>query len=120
MKPALARRSWWRWGRKFGIAAVVWVVACEPALAEDTGNGLLEACLKLEEPFARGYCGGFVAGAGQALQWGASDICLPAGVTLGQMSDVAVRYLQAHPEIRHHPAVALVRAALFEAFPCPR
>ena len=34
--------------------------------------------------------------------------------------DVVVRYLQAHPEIRHYPATVLTQMALAEAFPCKR
>jgi Rap1a immunity proteins len=48
----------------------------------------------------------------------ANAFYLPAGVQAGQLPDVAVQYLQAHPERRHNSAAALVELALSAAFPC--
>ena len=114
------RRSWWPWERKLSIAVAVWVVTCGPALAMENGSVLLEDCLKPAGSSGRGYCLGYVTGVANALLLIAGDACVPERTTRGQMVDVAVRYLQAHPETRHHLAAALVRAALVEAFPCGR
>jgi hypothetical protein len=46
------------------------------------------------------------------------DICIPNGVTGGQMIAIIRNYLQAHPENRHWPAASLVWNALIEKYPC--
>ncbi len=114
------RRRWWRWGRKLGIAAAVWVAACGPALAMENGKVLLEGCLQPAGSSGRDYCLGYVTGIANALQLVVGDVCVPEKKTRRQVVNVAVSYLQAHPERGHHLAVALVRAALVEAFPCGR
>ena len=119
-RPASARRSWWRWGRKLGIAVAVWVAACGPALAMENGKVLLEDCLQPAGSSGRDYCLGYVTGIANALQLVVGDVCVPEKKTRRQVVNVAVRYLQAHPERGHHLAAALVRAALVEAFPCGR
>jgi hypothetical protein len=44
--------------------------------------------------------------------------CPPAGVTPGQLLDVMIRELHAHPEDRHLPALPLVIRAFITSFPC--
>ena len=44
--------------------------------------------------------------------------CFPDGTTTGQLHRIVVKYLKAHPEETHTPAVVLVMVALREAFPC--
>ena len=39
-------------------------------------------------------------------------------VTLGQVKDIVLKYLDAHPEKRHIPASSLIRFALLENFAC--
>ena len=117
-RVAPARRAWWRWQRKLSIAVAVWAAVCGPVLAAaGDGNELLAACLRPAETFDRGYCLGYIVGAAGALELEAS-VCPPKGITLGQLKDVVVRYLQAHPEIRHQSATFLTSIALIDAFPC--
>jgi Rap1a immunity proteins len=87
-----------------------------------SGNLLLKACANAE------VCVGFVAGVADTMVAaqeppGGSVLglrtCIPASVTLGQAKDVAVRYIQEHPESRHYSAAKLVAEALDGAFPCP-
>lgn len=107
------------------------------AMAEISGNQLLNTCEITED----GICLGFVSGAVAGLNFGgirvvmlegidgankaeaslnaAIGICPPDGVDTGQTVDVVIKYLKAHPESRHQPAVRLVRESLAEAFPCP-
>ena len=44
--------------------------------------------------------------------------CIPAGVTVGQLFDTALQYLEDHPEKRNLPAATLVTTAISEKFPC--
>lgn len=83
------------------------------------GNDLLELC---RGP-AAGQCSGYVAGVADAITGGRGlkgwTPCMPHAVTIGQARDVAVRFLEMNPEIRHVTAAYLVARALDEAFPCP-
>ncbi len=45
-------------------------------------------------------------------------LCLPQGVTAGQLADVACKYLTETPENRHYTANINISAALTKAFPC--
>ena len=59
---------------------------------------------------AWGVCVGYVMGAADASE----TICLPNGVTVGQVRDVVTMYLRNHPERRHYAASSLVETALKE------
>jgi hypothetical protein len=45
--------------------------------------------------------------------------CIPANVSILQMSRVVVKYLRDHPERLHETSGILVHAAMHDAFPCP-
>ena len=109
------KREWWPWARRVGAAGVVWVVV-HGAWAHD-GNELLKHCLEPMGTAESSYCLGYISGAADML---GDDICAPKEVNRGQMNDIVVRYLQAHPELRQRSGIDLARAALKEAFPCKR
>ena len=44
--------------------------------------------------------------------------CSPSSVTVSQLKDIAVRYLEQNPSSRHISAAALVMISFKEAFPC--
>ena len=46
-------------------------------------------------------------------------VCLPKGVTVREMTDVFMRYLEAHPNRRKISGAVLVLASLAQAFSCP-
>ena len=85
------------------------------------GNDLLKRCNDPQAPF---YCGGFVSGAhdGFTTAWGWSKqapmFCVPTGVSIPQLVDITVAYLEDHPETRHYAASELIGLAIREAFPC--
>jgi hypothetical protein len=88
-----------------------------------TGNDLLEFCAG-NNVFNQGVCVGFIIGVARAAEPAPlarpTLFCFPAGVSVRQLKDVAVAYLQKTPELRHLDAAGLVGTALFEAFPCKR
>lgn len=45
--------------------------------------------------------------------------CVPRGATTGQMADVARKFLEANPAVRHQHAAHLLRQAWRAAWPCP-
>jgi hypothetical protein len=92
----------------------------------DTGNRLFEDC-SAENYFNRGYCGGYVTGIVDMLEALSArgvipknTLCIPEGVTKGQLADVVKKYLGEHPERRHLDAGGLVPEALTASFPCKR
>jgi hypothetical protein len=44
--------------------------------------------------------------------------CPPSGITKGQLGEVAIKYLKAHPADLHLPSSALLLSAFKEAYPC--
>jgi hypothetical protein len=88
-----------------------------------TGNGLLEACTSIPEMQIAciEYVSGVADGASAVQREARSrSVCIPRDAQLGQMKDVVVNYLQAHPEIRQNHSGELVLDALQRAFPCSR
>ena len=59
-------------------------------------------------------CLGYVVGAID----GMNGLCVPSGVTKGQLADVVAFHLRDNPAERHLPAALLVRKAINEKFPC--
>ena len=47
-------------------------------------------------------------------------LCIPNGVTRGQMQAVVAKYLKEHPEKWNGDANPIVYVALSSAFPCPK
>jgi hypothetical protein len=99
------------------------------------GNKLLHDCSSSATDQL--YCAGYIAGASDTdMKWrilmaqiangdrnfssALSQTCITKDVTLGQVQDVVVKYLVAHPETRHYSAGYLVGLAVQEAFPCPK
>jgi hypothetical protein len=89
-----------------------------------TGNTLPELC---DDPSEKGESLEYVAGVADVLYSLAEDgssfagfrPCLPTtGVNVSQLADVVIRYLRAHPELRHETAASLVAEALTAAFRC--
>jgi hypothetical protein len=65
---------------------------------------------------ASDYAMGFIIGVADSH----SDtlVCPPIGVTVGQMVDVARKYLNENPDKLHYAAYTNVAIALMHAFPC--
>jgi hypothetical protein len=87
------------------------------------GNKLLQYCSPGDTPTHQGICIGYIAGLADALSSPGASInglkaCIPTGVKQGQVMDVAINYLKAHPETRHYTADSLVAQALRDVFPC--
>ena len=93
-----------------------------------TGRDFLELCSG-SESWTEGYCTGYVTGAGELIDGllleedlkSALDgkaFCLPEGLRKGQVRDLVLDYLRAHPEIRHKQMTSITWAALIDAFPC--
>jgi hypothetical protein len=93
-----------------------------------SGNELLSACV--DDDFAYqnacpSYIDGVIAGYELATNGLASTpvgakLCVPAGVTRGQIYDVVLHNLKEHPEVRHSPSEALIINSLLDPWTCKR
>lgn len=99
------------------------MVLAVPVLASDvTGNDLHRLCRGADGSvvLAQFYVAGFWDG---AVQFGspflAERVCMPAGVTLEQTTDVVCEAVANLPGLRHENGGYLVGVALGSAFPCP-
>jgi hypothetical protein len=109
--------------RVAGATIFAVLITTGPALADFyNGNELLDLCREPKGTPKNVICAGYVAAIYSVMT---SDSvrgrrhCGPAeGVSVGQIQDVAVRYLERHPNLRHHGATGIVAQAMSEDFPC--
>lgn len=79
-----------------------------------TGNDLLTYMRNLD----MGPVLGYVGGTADALERQGA-ICLPVGVTVGQMVTMTRRYMESNPETSHLPGAELVARSL-APYECPK
>ncbi len=108
------------------VAALALVLVSTAASAQGktaaTGNQMMGLCHSAEA-FGQGLCVGFamaVAGLASWLPYDAPAACFMETVTLGQLRDIMVKYLDDHPEELHYSATSLAAKAFAKAFPCPK
>ena len=126
-----------RTGIFMSVAATLLLSVSAVDAQQLSGNVIIDVCN--EDPNG-GNCLGFIVGTIDGMRW-AADVaamrsgateaqamrnlaetllgaCTPPTSTGGQLSAVALKYMQNHPENWHEPAVVLIHRALMEAFPC--
>jgi hypothetical protein len=112
---------------KYVLTVAILLLASTPTKAQKlsptTGNELLEWC-QSGDTWQTGRCYGYVIGVadlqtmvGKALPENRQS-CIAEGMTVGQIVEVAIKYLKQHPEERHFNASVLMVKAIAEAFPC--
>jgi hypothetical protein len=116
-------------------AMLALALAALPAKADGTveafysGNLLFAACSTQSSTHDSGLCRGYITGVVDMVSTVAAAFsstgapvayCYPNGVTTGQIRDVVIQRLQAHPEERRYPAAGIILTAITEAFPCAR
>ncbi|APZ97327.1 hypothetical protein BWQ93_01590 [Sphingopyxis sp. QXT-31] len=107
-------------------AGAMHIPAPASAAGFKSGNDLWEDCRVSErdaEYFTRiGRCTAYIAGAADSLlmvsAFNKGSFCLPANVTLGQLTDVVAGYLRDNPAKRHMSASLLVGEAVLASFKC--
>lgn len=107
------------------IAALLLIGASHGAMAGgfESGNSLLTKCEdeKLEE---NALCYGYLEAVSDTFERAAvwegfeSDICMPVGVTVGQLLKIWIKWANEHPEDLHFEASSIVLNAYIAAFPC--
>jgi Ssp1 endopeptidase immunity protein Rap1a len=103
------------------------VATLGPARAADTvsailsGDQLLSDCLS-KDPDRVLLCAAYVAGVADALAISRAiegrPPCMPAGATVEQVKDVAVRYLRQHPNYGKKTAAGSVMNAIVAEWKC--
>lgn len=84
-----------------------------------SGNDLMEYCTGLEKNSAYGICLGYVSAISDVGQSKIKkDFCVPQNVIRGQLTKVAVKWLEENPDKLHFSANSLVSAGLANAFKC--
>lgn len=85
-----------------------------------SGNQLLSNCEEngVNRSFCLGFIRGVVNGAAMIQNEQRPLLCVPSGVTVGQLTDIVVQGLRIHPESRHMDAGFLSLIAVAAAFPC--
>jgi hypothetical protein len=84
------------------------------------GNSLYSRCID-SEAVNMGICLSYIAGIYDTMHKNelyGYKACLPTNVTIGQIKDITVSWLQRNPQYRHYVASSLVATALYEVFPC--
>jgi hypothetical protein len=92
------------------------------------GKELLQYCTESSPrdplgPVKAAWCVGYLLGIDDMRRFSAtlphrSTDCMPEGVTMAQMKEIVVNYLQEHPEELRYSSAVLVHNALKHAFPC--
>ena len=93
------------------------------------GHQLLEQCEKLGEGPANNYyagtCAGYIMGVIDSHNGAAGTekmpepyFCIPGDVSRGQLIDIVLKYVEAHPERRHFGGATLIWIALVFEYPC--
>jgi hypothetical protein len=114
------------------VTALLFSVGGTAAETFKTGNELLDDCMSKQSVLSNRAtatrqsvtsameCMAYIAGVNDALDLLAGKKgCVPTGVTLGQISDVVVQYLQQkHLEMRHGNAAGMTMLALRDTW-CP-
>jgi Ssp1 endopeptidase immunity protein Rap1a len=93
-----------------------------------SGNTLLTSCRSTNRTECIGYIAGLLdmygfmeaAEEGTLKKAGNRPFCIPDSVTIDQLADVVVKFLDAHPTHRHYEAAGLLAGAFMEGFPCPQ
>jgi hypothetical protein len=111
-----------------GIVTALVVSWASPAVAQVTGNKLLEYAVsvrKVEAGRASGtdwqdatYFLGFSLGVANTLNIIDPLVCLPKDSNAGQYQRVLLQYLEANPAELHRGGTTLAIAAFRKAFPC--
>ena len=111
------------------LAALVGVLVISTANAEFfSGNQLFTDC-NGERPDEEAGCSGYIMGAmdtiislqrGKLLDDRFQNVCLPEGVTAGQLVSIVKKYLTENPAERHFAASRIVVIGIRKAFPCKK
>jgi Rap1a immunity proteins len=108
----------------FSLLGTAVPVQAEIVANKKTGNGLFSLCRSDEFSREMTACYSYIEGTLDG--WLTSEntfnhepgFCIPQGVTLMQLRDSFVRWLENNPERRHEEGSVLIVDSVIHAFPC--
>jgi Rap1a immunity proteins len=100
--------------------SVILISATGSSPGFETGKDLMSQC---SSATARAECLGYIRGTADTLLLyaaakGSAPFCIPQGVTVDQMQDAVVTFLEKRQAQWHEGAAGLIFAALVKAWPC--
>lgn len=107
-----------------GLLSLLIGTSANAGVKGDYDNELLRDCTHPSPgTFTAGLCLGYLKGVAEMSRLREKlpklpPVCVPDAVTVGQVRNIVVRYLEEHPEELHYSSIILVTNALDEAFPC--
>jgi hypothetical protein len=116
---------------RISILVIVGLLISGSAMAAEnihSGNFMHKHCTAGAKKYhSRGVCLGFLIASQTYLLLlnGAKienfqPLCISDNVTGGQLKDIFIKYLEDHPELRHHASTILFVNAMRGAFPCKK
>ena len=102
--------------KKIILACLFVLLFSSPVLSFTNGVELLRDC-ESEPGVNSGVCYGYIRGIADA---GSSNgqYCIPEGVTVKQVKEIVVKFLNKNPEMLNSPTYSLVHGPLLVSFPC--
>jgi len=106
------------------LAALFYHTAVEEAEANQTYLTGYEVLLRCSgDNDAQGtQCLGYLQGIADVMLAGNEvngyHVCIPPGILVGQLEDIALQFLRANPAVRHAATAGLVAKAYQQSFPC--
>ena len=91
---------------------------CANASAQFQSGNDLHKDIHDSSPQSNMYALGYIVGVTDAFI--GTAICIPPGVSQGQLMDVVKNFLNRAPQARNLPANVLVMVAVEEHWPCPK
>ena len=94
------------------------LMVCSTAQAQFQSGNDLHKDIHDSSPQSNMYALGYIVGVTDAFI--GTAICIPQGVSQGQLMDVVKNFLNRAPQARNLPANVLVMVAVEEHWPCPK
>lgn len=118
--PNMAGMTGGKMGKKLLIALMALTAHIPASIAGmfESGNTFLANPESVQIPYVLGIIDGVTALTGMKQANASAAICLPKHATAGQVTAVAKKFLNEHPEELHLSASSLIIFSLRQAFPC--
>jgi hypothetical protein len=109
----------WRWAAIIAWIIVGVVLTAKPAHAQFANGNMLYDNMTSSSPVEKTFVSGYVAAVADVLV-NADVVCIPRGVNINQMKDVAKAFMDANPAQRHQRGDSILTVAYMQAWPCPK
>jgi hypothetical protein len=111
-------------GIGIGLLSLLLGASVNAGVNSNFDNELLRDCTHPSPgTFIAGVCLGYLKGAAEMSRLKEKlpklpPVCIPDALTVGQLRNIVVHYLEEHPEELHYASIVVLKNALDDAFPC--